>query len=47
MVPKWHLLELYLSIGLTLLLWFADADDAQDGPKLLVVVVVARVGSRL
>jgi hypothetical protein len=38
LVPKWHLLELYLSTGLGLPRWFVDIGDAHTGPKLLLVV---------
>ena len=32
------MLELYLSTGLTLPVWFSNMGDAHTGPKLLVVV---------
>jgi hypothetical protein len=38
--PRWHLLEVYLSIGLTLPGWCADKDDTLSGPRLLVAATI-------
>jgi hypothetical protein len=40
LTPRWHLLEVYLSIGLTLPRWCANKDDASTGPILLVVETI-------
>jgi hypothetical protein len=38
--PRWHLLEVYPSIGLALPGWCADRDDALSGTRLLVVETI-------
>jgi hypothetical protein len=38
--PRWHLLEEYLSIGITLPRWCVDGDDALSGPRLLVATTI-------
>jgi hypothetical protein len=38
--PRWHLLEVYLSIILTFLAWCTDEDEALSGPRLLVVATI-------
>ena len=38
--PRWHLREVYLSIGLTLHGWCADGENTLARPILLVVATI-------
>jgi hypothetical protein len=38
--PTWHILEVYISIRLTLHGWCSDGDDALFGPRPLVVATI-------
>ena len=38
--PRWHLLEVYLSIGITLPGWCVDQDDTLARPRLLVAATI-------
>jgi hypothetical protein len=37
---RWHLLEGYISIGITLPGWCIDRDDVLFGPRLLVTATI-------
>jgi hypothetical protein len=38
--PRWHILEGYVSIGLTLPGWCANGDDALSRPIMLVAATI-------
>ena len=40
LAPRWHVLEVYLSIGLTLHGWCMNGDDALSRPRMLVAATI-------